>query len=423
MSNLTFILITLTCLLLSAFFSAAETSITAVSLGKMKKLESDGVKAASKILKLREQKEVFLGTLLIGNNAATIFASSVSAVFAASIFGEEGVVYSTFILTLLIIIFAEVLPKTLAFRNPEMVALKTANLLAFVVRILKPLTLTTKFIVEGIIKFTTNETVAINMSIMDELRGTLALHEDQGAVKKVDKDMLGGVFNLDEMHLEDVMLHRKFIYSINIGLSNDEIISKALGSGYSKIPLWKDTRENIVGILDLKEVVKFIATDKDALGKLNLSDFVSKPWYVPMYTTLKKQLHSFRERKNHFAIVIDEYGDIQGIVTLVDILEEIVGGIEDSNGKAATENDFVKKTNDCYLVNADFSVRHFMRDTDFKLPELDATTVGGIVLCIAGRIPDIEEVIEFESMRYTIVEKNGKKLHKILIERIKKEDN
>ena len=415
MGLIAFGILTLVCLILSAIFSATETSITAVSLGKMKKLESDGNKAAAKILKLREHKEVFLGTILIGNNTATIVASSVAALVATQLFGEEGVLYSTIIMTILIIIFSEVLPKTLALRNPDAVALKTAGFLSVIVVILKPITVMTKYIVGLIIKLTTNETVTVNISMMDELKGTLAFHEDHGGVKKVDKDMLGGVFNLGEMNLEDVMLHRKFVFSINMDQTNTQIISQALASGFSKIPLWQNKKENIVGILDLKELLRFLDKDKKTLNKLNIADFIAKPWFVPIYTTLKKQLQSFRERRNHFAVVIDEYGDIQGIVTLVDILEEIVGSIENHD---EIENDFIKKSENSYLVDADLSVRYFARNTDIKLPEFEATTVGGLVLCIAGRIPDVEESIECESIRFVIIEKNGKKLHKILVEKI-----
>jgi len=419
MSDLAFIITTIICLILSAFFSATETAITAVSLGKIKKLESDGNKAASKILKLREEKEIFLSTLLVGNNGAMIVASSLSAVFMNHMFGEEGLLYSTVVMTIFIIIFVEVLPKTLALRNPELLSLKTASILSFVVTLLKPITLTTKFLVSIIIGSSSLQNESTNFSIIDELKGTLALHEEQGDVKKVDKDLLGGVFDLDKMLVDDVMLHRKFINSINIDQPSQKIISEAYALGYSRIPLWQKSKENIVGVLDLKELSRYIGQSNKAFNEIDLSTFIDKPWCVPVYTTLKNQLLAFRERKNHFAVVISEYGDIQGIVTLHDILEEIVGKIEEGEEQhrgSRLDADIEKKANDTYEVNADFSVRNFTRDTDIKLPNLEATTLGGLVINIAGRIPEAGEVIRYKKLSFTVLVKKGKKLNRILVQ-------
>ena len=419
MSDLAFIITTIICLILSAFFSATETAITAASLGKIKKLESDGNKAASKILKLREEKEIFLSTLLVGNNGAMIVASSLSAVFMNHMFGEEGLFYSTVIMTIFIIVFIEVLPKTLALRNPESLSLKAASLLSIIVIILKPITLTTKFFVSRIIGSSIKDNDLTNFSIIDELKGTLALHEEQGEVKKVDKDILGGVFDLDKMRVDDVMLHRKFISSINIDQPNEKIITQAYALGYSRIPLWHQSKENIVSILDLKELSRHIGPSNKSLKDIDLSLYTDKPWFVPVYTTLKNQLLAFRERKNHFAVVINEYGDIQGIITLHDILEEIVGKIEEGeeqNRGSRLDADIEQKAVGIYEVNADFSVRNFSRDTDIKLPDLEATTIGGLVINIAGRIPEAGEIIKYKKLSFTVLAKKGKKLNRILVQ-------
>lgn len=424
MSDLAFIVTTLICLLLSAFFSATETAITAASLGKIKKLESDGNKAARKVLKLREDKEIFLGTLLVGNNGAMIVASSLSAVFINQLFGEEAVFYSTAVMTIFIIIFIEVLPKTIALRNPETVSLKTAGILSVIVVVLKPFTVTTKYLVAKIIGTKKGESDNVNISVIDELKGTLALHEDQGEVKKVDKDMLGGVFDLDEMRVDDVMLHRKFVNSINIEQPSDKILAQAYSMGYSKIPLWQKSKENIVGVLDIKELSRYIGKEKGEFKNIDLTPFIAKPWFVPVYTTLKKQLLAFREKKNHFAVVIDEYGDIQGIVTLLDILEEIVGKIEEEDREHRLDADIEKKAENIYVVNADFSVRNFIRDTEIKLPESGgATTIGGLVINTAGRIPDIGEIIYYKNVKFEVLEKNGNKLTRILVEKINRGEN
>lgn len=421
MSDLAFIITTVICLILSAFFSATETAITAASLGKIKKLESDGNKAAKKILQLREEKEIFLATLLVGNNGAMIVASSLSAVFMNHLLGEEGLFISTVIMTIFIIIFIEVLPKTLALRNPEALSLKTAGLLSIIVILLKPVTITTKFVVGKIIGTSSEHPKKMDISIIDELKGTLALHEDHGGVKKVDKDILGGVLDLDKMIVDDVMLHRKFISSINADQPVEKIIAQAYALGYSKIPLWQKSKENIIGVLDLKELSRFIGQSNQPFKDINLTTFIDKPWFVPVYTTIKNQLMAFRERKYHFAVVISEYGDIKGIITLHNILEEIVGKIEEEEEACrgtGVDGDIEKKADHIYQVNADFSVRNFIRSTDIKLPELEATTIGGLVINIAGRIPEVEEEIKHSNISFKILSKKGKKLHSILVHKL-----
>ena len=308
-------------LLLSCFLSAAETSITAMSTAKIHKLKSDGNKRAAIISKLRENKENLISTILLTNNACNILASSVATALLIKVCGDEGVIYATLIMTVLIIVFAEILPKTYAISNPEQVALAFASFLRITVMICLPITKMINIIVEWIIAIFKMENQSHHLvSPTEEIKGTIELHHQDGLVDQSDKYMLDGVFYLGETHVSEVMTHRKSMQSINIDLDIKEIVTQVRNIGHTRIPVWKDKPDNIIGVLNTRDLLHSLLLEQD-LSKINISDLIVEPMFIHENTALDEQLAEFKLRKTRFAIVIDEYGDIQGMITLSDILE------------------------------------------------------------------------------------------------------
>jgi Mg2+/Co2+ transporter CorB len=286
-----------------------------------------------------------------------------------------------------------------------------ASFIQFTIIILQPLSIVLRFIVNSISKIIGSKKKKIHISVLEELRGTLRFHSDVGNVNKHDFHMLDGLLDLEKLPLKGVMIHRKYIYSIDITEPVDKIISKAFSSGYSKIPLWQDKQDNIVAVLDVKLLLKLLATNIE-YSKIKIEEITIKPWFVPETTSLKKQLAAFREECSYFAIVVDEYGDFRGVITLRDIIEEIVGILQEEE---QSDSSISKNEDGSFIVSADYSVRDFVRLTDFNISNNISTTIGGIVVNIARHIPEPGEEIIFKKYKFTVIEKNGKRLSKILI--------
>lgn len=401
-------------LIFSCLLSAAETAITAMSTAKIHKLKKDGSKRAAVISKLKEDKEGLISTILLANNSCNILASTMATAFLIKVFGDEGVIYATVIMTFLIIVFAEVLPKTYAISNPERVALLFAYFLKVTVAICKPIT---KLINKIVTLFNVAHDPAHNLvSPTEEIRGAIDLHHRQGSVDQDDKYMLDGVFYLGETNVAEVMTHRKNMQSINIDLDTKEILSQVKNIRHARIPMWKDNPDNIVGILNSRELLNLLLTQQD-IKKIKINDAISEPMFIHENTTLDEQLSEFKARKNRFAIVIDEYGDIQGVITLSDILEEVVGSIQDENDKE--REDIVLQDGVC-IVKGEVTIRDLNRMLDWHLPDEEASTIAGLLIHEAERIPDIGETLNFHDFDFTVLTKEGNQLTSI---KIQKSDN
>lgn len=398
-------------LIFSCLLSATETAITAMSTAKIHKLKKDGSARAAIISKLKEDKEGLISTILLANNSCNILASTMATAFLIKAFGDEGVIYATIIMTILIIVFAEVMPKTFAISNPERVALAFAHFLRITVLICKPIT---KLINKIVTLFNMDNNPDNNLvSPTEEIKGTIDLHHKQGAVDQDDKYMLDGVFYLGETCISKVITHRRNMQSINIDLSIKDILSQVKNIGHAKIPMWKDNVDNIVGILNTRELLNVLLTEQD-ISKINIQNVISAPVFVHENTTLDEQLADFKARKNRFAIVIDEYGDIQGVISLSDILEEIVGHIQDEGD--AEKNDIVLKDDAC-IVKGEVTIRDLNRALDWYLPDEEASTIAGLLIHDAERIPEIGEILTFHGFTFSILEKDGNQLTSIKIQK------
>ena len=332
-------LIVILCLILSAFFSAGETAFTGASRARMLALEKAGDARARIVNRLLEIRERFIGAVLIGNNIVNIGASAFTTSVLVAVFGDEGVIYATIVMSLLVIIFAEVLPKTLAITSPDAVSVRLARPISWAVAVLGPLALAIERLVKAMllpfgIRIGENEPI---LSASEELRGQVDLLHKEGGVVKDERDMLGGLLDLADLTVSEVMVHRTKMRTINADLSSEEIVREVLSSPYTRLPLYRGSQENIVGVLHAKDLLRALsAAGGDASG-LNVEAIAIPPWFVPDTTSLRAQLKAFLARKVHFALVVDEYGEVMGLVTLEDILERIVGEVRDEFEEHAEE--------------------------------------------------------------------------------------
>jgi magnesium and cobalt exporter, CNNM family len=402
-------------LVISALFSGSETALTAASKARIKKLASEGKKNAKTVAGLIDDQERLLGAILLGNNLVNILASALATSLLISLYGANGVVWATLIMTALVLVFAEVLPKTYAIANPDRMALAVAPVIAIVIRLLSPVVVIVRYIVRKTLQLFGVDISKANyvLSARDEIRGTIDLQESEGRLIKAERDMLGSILDLDSVMVEDVMVHRKSMVMANIDDPADEVITAAIKSTFSRIPVWQDTRENVVGIIHAKDILKALHRPGTDPAKLNLRRIMHKPWFVPETSTLREQLSAFLDKKRHFALVVDEYGAIMGLVTLEDILEEIVGDIADEHDIEATGVKMLE--GNAILVDGDVSVRDLNRQMDWRLPDDEAITIAGLVINEIEFIPIVGESFRLFDMDFEIVARQKNQITKVCI--------
>jgi len=402
-------------LLASAFFSGSETALTAASPAKMHALEQDGSRRARVVNYLLTVRERFIGAILLGNTLANVAASALATSLFLSLFGEQGVAYATVVMTVIVVLFAEVLPKTYAIVNADRVALVVAPAVRFVVALFAPVTNAIQFLVRHTLRLlgASISDEAEVLSAHEELRGTIELIHKEGGVVKLDRDMLGGVLDLRELTVSDIMVHRTKIDAIDAELPTEKIIDLALKSSHTRLPLWRGEREEIVGILHAKTLLRSLRDAKGDVSKLDIMKLATPPWFVPDTTTLKDQLNAFLKRKSHFAIVVDEYGEVMGLVTLEDIIEEIVGDITDEMDIASIAAR--PQTDGSIIVEGSVPLRDLNRLMDWELPDEEATTVAGLVLHEAQTIPDAGQAFTFHGFRFEVLRRQRNRLTSIRV--------
>ena len=414
-------LIVLICLLFSAFFSAAETAITAVSRARLYNLIEEGNRRATIVGELRKKKDQLIGSILLGNNMVNIFASAIATSFAIGEFGGDGIAIATVAMTFFVVIFGEVLPKTYAIMHAEKTSLALSPALQLIFRLLYPFSFAMKKLIDGILKlFGINMDTGSSMSSASEvIRGTIEMHHDEGHVVKHDRDMLGTILDLDEISVSEIMIHRLQMEMIDAGQSVEAIISEVISSTHSRIPLWKDEPDNIVGILHVKSLLREVRANKQ-LNHDDIMAITNKPWFVPETTSLKEQLHAFRRERQHFAIVVDEYGDIKGMVTLEDIIEEIVGNIDDEHDRIQPI-ELIPAGENAYMFDGSMTIRDVNRLLEWDLPDEDASTVAGLILHEAREIPESGASFVFHGMKFDIVRRRGNQITRVRIEKLEDE--
>jgi Mg2+/Co2+ transporter CorB len=402
-------------LVLSAFFSGSETALTAASQPLMHQLEQNGDKRAGLVNRLLAKKERLIGSILLGNNLVNILATALATSLFFSIFGEVGVVYATIAMTFLVLIFAEILPKTYAFRAANKSALLIAPVINVLVYVLSPITRSINLILRGIFRLfglnlNTNEALG---STAELLRGAIALHEGEEEVVAHERAMLASVLDLAEVEVGEIMIHRTDVTMIDLSKDPSVIVAEALESPYTRIPIWQDQPENIVGVLHAKALLREVWSPSVAVEELDIRNIASDPWFIPETTTLLDQLQAFRDRHEHIALVVDEYGSFMGVVTLEDILEEIVGDISDEHDVSVTG--VQAQPDGSYIVRGDVTIRDLNRQFRWQLPDEEAATIAGLVLHESRRIPDVGQAFNFHDFRFEILRRQGHQITSIRV--------
>jgi Mg2+/Co2+ transporter CorB len=405
-------------LLLSAFFSGSETALTAASRARMHTLESDGDENAARVNKLLERPERLISTILLGNNLVNIMASAVTTSLLIKLFGEFGVFYATILMTIVVVVFSEVLPKTYAIAYPDRIALLVAPVMRVIILVLRPAVFLIEAIVTLILKLTptTKDDAANILAAHDEIRGTIDLQAKEGTVLKHDAEMLGGVLDLRDLQVADIMIHRTKMETLDVDSDPQDILDEILSSQYTRMPLWKDEPENIVAVLHTKDLLTALGRVGWDVAKLDIMSFAQEPWFVPDTTSLKTQLNQFLKKKAQMALVVDEYGEVQGLITLEDILEEIVGQIADEHD--THEMSIRPQADGTVNVDGTVAIRDLNRHMDWNLPEEEATTLAGLVIHEAQAIPEPGQVFTFYGYRFEILRKTRNKIAALRIQRL-----
>jgi Mg2+/Co2+ transporter CorB len=418
-SDIGYSILAIVCLIIvSAFFSGAETGLTAASRARLTEMERKGSARARSVMRLLENPERLIGALLLGNNLANITASAVATVVLVKLFGDSGAVLASFVMTVLILIFAEVMPKTYAITYPERMATAVAPVMRFISAVLGPIVLLVEYIVKNTFKlFGANIDDSKNvLSAHEELRGAIDLHHKEDTLIKKDRDMLGGILDLKDLEVADVMIHRTQMKVLDADLPMKELVSLVLDGGHTRMPVWRDSPDNIIGIMHAKRLFVELQKAEGDASKVKLDDVMTDPWFVPDTRPLEDQLNAFLRRKTHFAIVVDEYGELQGLLTLEDIIEEIVGDIKDEFDAVATG---VRKAKDgSMIVEGSLPLRDLNRAFDWSLPDEEATTLAGLVIHEARAIPKIGQTFTFHGFRFEVLKKKRQQLTSIRITRI-----
>ena len=410
-------------LILSAFFSGSETALTAASRGKLHSLAEQGSRGAKRALLLTDDNERLIGSVLLGNNLVNILATALATSLFTRLFGESGVALATLVMTILVLIFAEVLPKTYAISNAEAAATGVSAPIRILVIVLSPIVAAVQTFVRIVltffgVKMAGNDTEAAQ----EEIAGAIALGHVEGNFQKDDRDRLLGALDLKDREVEEIMLHRSDIEMIDVDDEPQSIVRQCLDSSHTRLPLYKDDPENIVGVIHAKDLLRVVerllrngADREKAMSKLKILDIAMKPYFVPETTTLDDQMRQFLVRHTHFALVVDEYGALQGLITLEDILEEIVGEITDEHD---TDDDELEQNKDAkgnYDIDGAATIRDVNRSYDWNLPDEEANTVAGLVIYDAQMIPNIGQVFSFHGYRFQIMEREQNRITKLKV--------
>jgi Mg2+/Co2+ transporter CorB len=389
-------------LALSALTSGTETAMTAASHARFHSLAGECDRRAALVIRLLDRKESLIGALLLGNNLFNVLATALAADILINLVGDAGVVYATLIMTALLVILSEILPKTYAIRNPDRMALAIAPAAQVLVWLFAPITRRIQRLIDGLLGlFGVPAQPDPLSSSLDALRGTIELQAKEGLVQKQERDMLGGVLDLADVEVSDVMTHRKTMETIDADLPPAEVLAQVVASPYSRFPVWRGDPDSIIGVLHGIDLLHALHERGPDLGGIDLASLCSAPWFIPETTPLRKQLLAFRQQHQHLALVVDEYGDLGGLVTLEDIIEEIVGEIQDEKDVEVTGIE--PQDDGSVVVDGWVTVRDLNRHFEWRLPDEEAVTDAGLVIHEARRIPEKGQSFAFYGFRYEVL--------------------
>jgi len=416
MSLFLFAFVVVVLIALSGFFSGSETALTAVSRARMHQLEREGSTAAREVNRLVADRQRMIGAILFGNTFLNILISSLTTEVLAVRFGERAVAITTVAVTFVLLVFAEVLPKTVAIARTDRFALNVAWLLRLTVGVLAPVVGLVQFLVWrmlGLFGVSSRETDPM-VEPHEEIRGTVEVHHREGGVEREHRDMLSGVLDLRELKIGDVMIHRKNMVTIDADQSPRQVFEELVAANHARVPVWRDAPDNIIGILHLKDVMREYVRRKGSLEDFDILSLTTQPWFVPDTTVLEEQLAVFREKRSHFALVVDEYGALQGLITREDIFDEIFGTIPDEH-ETIIRKGIRPQADGSYIVDGATPIRELNRECDWNLPDDEATTIAGLVIHEARTIPEPRQRFAFYGFKFEILRRQRNQITAIRI--------
>ena len=410
-------------LVFSAFFSGSETALTAASRGKLRTQADKGSRGAQRALAITEDNERLIGSVLLGNNLVNILATSLTTALFTRLFGESGVALATLVMTVLVLIFAEVLPKTYAITNAETAAARVAGPISLIIMIFAPIVSLVRWLVRGVLRVFGIQTDPDShiLAVREEIAGAITLGHSEGIVEKEDRDRILGALDLSDRTVAEIMLHRSSIEMINADDDPSAILNQCLESSHTRLPVFKDNQENIIGVIHAKDLARTMyrmvsaqGASLDDLNSFNIKDVAMKPYFVPDTTSLDDQMRQFLRRRTHFALVVDEYGSLEGLITLEDILEEIVGEISDEFDPHAEQ--LIQSSGDGHFeLDGAMTIRDINRATDWSLPDDEANTIAGLVIYEAQMIPTVGQVFSFHGFRFEVIGREANRITKLRV--------
>ena len=413
--NLSLLVVIIFLILLSGFLSGSETAITATSKARIISKLKKGTKRAEYVKKIIDSKDKVISSLLLSNNLVNILASSLATAFFYDLFGVTGIFYATLLMTFLLVIFAEVLPKTYAINRPTRSALMIGPIIFYLNKILTPFV----FVINKIVKVLINKKEINDKKLSDEqseeeLQGVIDLYKTSNPDSEHEKEMLQSILTLNDTTVEEIFTHRRNIYSINIDLSLSEIIKMINQSRFTRIPFWENNPENIIGLLNIRSLN--IDMKNHLNNKKIILEKIVKPWFIPSSTNLLDQLVEFKKKKEHLAFVVDEYGELLGIISLEDIIEEIVGEIVDEID--APEKKFILNNKGVIVAEGNQNIKDLYKKFDLDVPEIESSTIAGHVMDLAKKIPMYGEIVKDNKFNYKITSHSRKQILRLEITKI-----
>jgi Mg2+/Co2+ transporter CorB len=399
-------------LIASAFFSSSETALTAASEARMRSLAAKGNERASAYERLSQHRDLLISSLLIGNNLVNVLATSLATSVMITLLGESGVVIATILMTIILVLFAEVIPKTFAINHADDFALSVSKPVSIIVFLLKPFSISLRWIVHILIGNQNTRDVYRE----EELRGMIEIHASgSDSDAREQSAMLSSVLDLGEVMVDEVMTHRASVAMIDASHDIDAVFMQVMSSPYTRHPVYSGKQDNIIGVLHVKALLRAMgeAANNKKLEQIATTDIAAEPYFIPETTLLMNQLQAFRHRREHFAVVVDEYGDFRGIVTLEDILEEIVGEIDDEHDESITG--IWPQDDGSWIIEGDTTIRDINRALDFNLPDDDAATLAGLVINESRTIPLPGQEFRFYQVRFRILRRNRNKIERVRI--------
>lgn len=409
-------------LVMSAFFSGSETALTASSRSKLKAQADRGSRGAASAMKVTEDRERMIGALLLGNNIVNILSAALATALLTRMFGDSGVALATVMMTALVLVFGEVMPKTLAITYPEPVATRVAPVVRVLVVVFTPIVSLVRTLVRALLYLcgVRPNPGGEMLALREEIAGAIALGHSEGAVEKEDRDRLLGALDLSHRTVDEIMRHRRQIEMIDADLPPGEIITRVLASPHTRLPIYRDSDDNILGVVHakdlLREVDRLVRGEEGSVAGIQNLDIVKvamKPYFIPDTTSLDEQMREFLARRTHFALVVDEYGTLQGLITLEDILEEIVGDITDEFDVVHKDSGLTQTDDGAFLIDGAMTIRDLNRATDWRLPDDEANTIAGLVIHEAQMIPNEGQVFSFHGFRFTVISKRENRITKL----------